>query len=105
MEEKLFFLFIFITCTKTPTIHNTLKERERENGREIQIVSVYTISFRKLYESICPARDTFDDLREAIEYIESRTPPNSNTKKPIELLSFFTNHSEYVVMTRKTFDK
>lgn len=65
--------------------------------REYKLFLLYYFSFQKLYESICPVRDTFEDLREAIEYIELKiATSNSITKKPIKLLDFFTIHSEYV---------
>lgn len=53
-------------------------------------------SFRKLYESICSVKDTFNDLSEAIEYIESQVVVETKSKKSKRIAEFFRIRSMYV---------
>lgn len=45
-------------------------------------------SFRTLYEAICPVKDRFDDLSDAIEYIESRIAPVTQTEQVTRIADF-----------------
>lgn len=51
-----------------------------------------------MQQAICPAKDLYHDLKEAIEYVESKEQPQTESKstKLLKLADLFPVHAEYV---------
>lgn len=64
-----------------------------EHTKKRQII----YSFRNFYQAICPVREKFEDLSEAIEYIESKEPPNLEAQPVKKMADLFKIDPEYII--------
>lgn len=76
-------------------LHYTNFLTQFENG----IINKIICSFKSfVQQAICQAKDLYHDLKEAIEYVESKEQPQteSQSKKVSKLADTFSVYSKYV---------
>lgn len=51
-----------------------------------------------LQQTVCPAKDVYDDLQDAVEYMESKEPPDMKPSEVKTLSDFFSIGSKYLYL-------
>lgn len=82
-----------MVLSKICVIGNSDKNIQFPNLNQIN----YIFSLKSLlYQAVCPVKQTFEELTDAIEYIESKVPPQPDTDDVAVLADFFNIPEKYV---------